>query len=119
MPQHPKLRSVVPVHDADHDNEQRREEHYLIFGHFPPENPSEKCQHPLHAAVRREMNGMTLEVPFDGDAIVSDDSEVGRERKERYDRIFQATRQFQKQVEEEDRLERMKEAGLIPAKLVY
>ena len=119
MPQHPKLREVVDVHDREHDLSEREEEHYLIFGHYPPENPSEKCPHPIHAGVRQAMNGMTVEVPFDADAIVSDDSEVGAERKARYDAIFNATRQFQKQVEEEDRLKRMQEAGLIPAKLVY
>ena len=119
MPQHPRLRAVVPVHDSEHDLSEREEEHYLIFGHFPPEDPSEKCQHPIHAGVRRVMNGMTVEVPFDASAIVSDDSEVGREKKERYDAIFNATRQFQREIEEQEKLERMQKAGLIPAKLVY
>lgn len=120
MPQHPRLRQVVEgLYSVDHDNNERIEEHYNIFGHYPPENPSDKCQHPIHTGVRRVMNGMTVEVPFDGSAIISDDSVVGKERKDRYDAIFNATRQFQREVEEQEKLERMQAAGLIPAKLVY
>jgi hypothetical protein len=44
---------------------------------------------------------------------------VGKEKDDRYKAIFEATRQFQREVEEEDKLKRMQEAGLIPARLVY
>jgi hypothetical protein len=120
MPQHPKLRQVIPdMYTPDHDNEQRIEEHHAIFGHYPPEDPREKCDHPMHSQIRRVMNGALIEVPFDAEAIVSDDSVVGKERDDRYRAVFEATRQFQREVEEEDKLKRMQEVGLIPAKLVY
>lgn len=119
MPQHPKLRTVdLDLHDASYDMDEREQEHWNIFGHLPPMDPNERCDHPLHAAIRREMNGLTVEVPFDPEAVVSDDSEVAREKQERYDLIYNATRQFQQEVEQEDKLKRMQEAGLIPIKFV-
>ena len=65
------------------------------------------------------MNGMTLEVPFDPNEVISDDSELARQRQERYDMIYNATRQFQKEVEQEEKMENARKAGLILPGRVY
>lgn len=101
------------VFDREHDLEQYREEHWNIFGHLPPDDPSERCEHPIHAAVRQAMNGMTLEVPFDASDVVSDDSIVGEERQNRYNDIYQATKELQRQIREEEALENARKMGLV------
>lgn len=120
MSRYRDLTQIIPnLHDEAFDQENRREEHYAIFGHLPPDDPNEKCQHPIHAAVRREMNGMALEVPFDPNEVISDDSELARQRQERYDMIYNATKQFQAQVEMEDRYENARKVGLILPDRIY
>jgi hypothetical protein len=120
MSRYHDLTRVIPdLHGADHDNEARREEHFELFGHWPPDDPGEQCRHEVHDRIRREMNGATFEIPFDGRTIISSDSELERQRQSRYDMIFQATRQFQKQVEMEDKYENARKAGLILPDRIY
>lgn len=114
-----KLRILPDLHDAEYDDDEYVQEHYAIFGHWPPRNPRIKCEHPIHAAVAREMNGATGITPFDGEMIVSDDSVLEAERQGRYNEVFDATRQFQRQVEEEDEQKRLMDLGLIPTKRIY
>ncbi len=97
--------------EADYD--ERREMHLELFGHFPPTDPREKCEHPIHAAMRREMNDADIFIPFDPDEVVSEDSLLNQMGKDRYDRVFSATQQWQKAIEEEERAERLRQGGLI------
>ncbi len=94
---------ILPdLHDDAYDRESYRDEHFAIFGHYPPLRPDEKCDHPMHAAIRRTMNDAKIEVPFDAEAVISVDSAFEQARQEHYDKVFDATRQFQQAVEEED-----------------
>ena len=114
---HDLTRIIPDLHDIEFDEAARREEHYAIFGHMPPEGA--KCNHPVHDAVRREMNGAYIEVDFDPNGVISSDSELERQRQARYDSIYQATRQFQKEVEQEEKMESARRAGLILPGRVY
>lgn len=104
---------IVPdLNSAEEDREHRRRAHLDLFGHEPPEDPSQKCDHPIHAEIRRAMNGAKHEVPFDGTEIITADSAYEQARRERYGIVFEATREFQKQVEEEEAFERVRDMGL-------
>jgi hypothetical protein len=118
MPQ-PKLRVLPDLRNDEYDRENYENEHYAIFGHMPPEEPGAKCEHPIHDKIRREMNGATIEVPFDGSIIISDDSPVAKEAKDRYDMIYNATKQFQKEIEQEDKENAARKAGLILPNRIY
>jgi hypothetical protein len=100
-------------HDLEYDLEERRTTHMQLFGHEPPADPGEQCQHPVHAAIRRAMNDATLEIPFDPSEVVSEDSVAGQLHQDRYDLIYGATRQFQQMVEEEETWEKMRKVGLV------
>lgn len=120
MSRYQDLTRIIPdLHDQEFDNTSRMEEHFELFGHWPPKDPGEKCQHEVHAAIRREMNGMTVEIPFDPNEVVSIDSELERQRQARYDMIFQATRQFQQEVEQEDKHANARKLGLILPDRIY
>lgn len=110
----PRWTRIIPdLNDGADDRERYRDEHNMLFGHYPPDNPDEKCQHPIHAAIRREVNGATFDISFDPSSIITEDSEYERARRSRYDDVFAATRQFQKSVEEEDKYRALKAAGFI------
>lgn len=114
----PKWTRIIPdLNDAREDREKYREEHQMIFGHYPPDDPDEKCEHPMHARVRREMNDAKIEIPFDPDEIITEDSEFERVKRERYGIVFQMTRDFQREVETRKMLEdaeRLRRVGLVP-----
>jgi hypothetical protein len=65
------------------------------------------------------MNGATIEVPFDGNEVVSSDSELERQRQARYDLIYSATKQYQEEVKAEDTYENARKVGLILPNRVY
>ena len=110
----PKWTRIIPdLNDVDEDREKYREEHHMIFGHYPPSNPNEKCEHPSHAAIRRVMNGAKIEIPFDPDEIVTEDSELERARRERYGIVFTTTQAWQREVEARQARERARAAGII------
>lgn len=96
-----------------------RENHFDLFGHYPPRDPSDKCDHPIHAAMRREMNGANVVVLFDASEVVSEDALETKKKKDRYDYIFDETRQWQQQLEEEQREETLRKAGIIVPGRVY
>lgn len=101
------------------DANEYRENHFDIFGHYPPRDPSDKCDHPIHAAMRREMNDAEVTIMFDGGAVVSEDSLANKKGKDRYDYIFERTRQWQQEVEETQREEALRKAGIIIPGKVY
>jgi hypothetical protein len=101
--------TATPESDAD----EYREMHLELFGHFPPANPQDRCDHPIHAAMRREMNGGEVYIAFDPNEVVSEDSVLNAKGKARYDRVFTDTQQWQKEIEEEERAERLRESGFI------
>jgi hypothetical protein len=110
----PKWTRVIPdLNDVREDREKYREEHLEIFGHEPPADPDEKCHHPMHAQIRRTMNGAKIEIPFDPSEIITEDSEMERARRERYNIAFQMTRDFQREVEAREARQRARDAGLI------
>lgn len=114
MPLHPDYLRVVPdLHTPEYDNEEYRETHYHLFGHYPPLNPEDKCRHPLHDTIRRNMNGATFDIPFADTEIVSDDSEYHARLEERRKVVFKSTQTLQDEIEERQAYERAKGMGLI------
>lgn len=110
----PKWTRIDPdLNDPEEDREKYREEHRRLFGHEPPADPDEKCEHPSHAAIRRTMNGATIITPFDGNEIITEDSEYEKAARERYGVVFRMTQAFQKEVEAADRYQRERGNGLI------
>lgn len=95
-------RILPDITDESHDAEERRETHYKLFGHYPPEDPQAKCEHPMHADIRRAMNGAQIDIPFDPEEVVSDDSQLAKAFKDRYNVVFQRTKDLQRQIEEEE-----------------
>ena len=57
-------RILPDITDESHDAEERRETHYKLFGHYPPDDPQAKCEHPMHADIRRAMNGAQIDIPL-------------------------------------------------------
>jgi hypothetical protein len=113
----PRWTRIIPdLNDVADDVEKYREEHHTIFGHYPPSDPGEKCEHPMHATIRRAMNDAQIEIPFDPDEIITEDSELERVRRERYGIVFAMTRSWQREVEarqKRDAEERAARAGII------
>lgn len=110
----PEWTRIIPdLNDVADDREKYRDDHYTLFGHYPPDDPNEKCQHPAHADIRRAMNGAQIEVPFDPSEIITEDSELERLRRQRYGVVFQMTREFQQEVEARQRADRLRRNGLI------
>lgn len=105
-------RIVPDVHDAAHDVDEYRKQHRAIFGHEPPADPDETCRHPMHAEIRRAMNGAQIDIPFDPHEIVSEDAAVAQAARERYGVVFQATQEFQAEVEAEEARERARAMGI-------
>lgn len=56
----------------------------------------------LHARIRREINCAKIGVWFSPKEVVSTDSEMVRIANAHYDEVFQAARDFQRQVDKED-----------------
>ncbi len=102
MPRHDVLRILPDLNDTRTDREYYFEEHERLFGHMPTDGVEGPCQHPIHDDIRRAMNGANIEVPFDSYEIVSDDSELERQRQVAYNAIFDETKEFQAAVNEED-----------------
>lgn len=101
---------------AEEDFDERREMHFDLFGHYPPKHPGEKCEHPIHAAMRREMNGGEVTILFDPSDVVSEDSLLNAEGKDRYDYVVRQTQAWQQAIEEEMQQERLRAVGLAPIK---
>jgi hypothetical protein len=105
--------------DREYDQEESRQTHYNLFGHYPPTDLNEKCEHPIHAKIRREMNDANVVIHFNPEDVISDDSELAKLAKDRYNTVFMETRQFQQQVEEEDEWERLDRLGIIHPGRIY
>ena len=95
-------RILPDLTDSSHDAEERRTTHFKLFGHYPPDDPQTKCEHPSHARIRRAMNDAQIEIPFDPNEVISDDSQLAAAMKARYNVVFQQTKDLQRQVEEEE-----------------
>lgn len=103
----------------DEDAELYEDEHMEIFGHWPKNGPDGKCTHEMHTKIRRAMNGATIEVPFNASMIVSEDSELAKDRQDRYDMIFKQTQQWQREIEQEEKHERLRKLGIITTARIY
>ena len=101
------------LHTPEYDQDEARQLHHTLFGHFPPTDLSEKCDHPIHAQIRREMNGAEHIILFDPDEIVSDDSVLHGMYDARYNETFAKTQQWQGAIEEEIAWEKARELGII------
>lgn len=101
------------------DAAEYRENHFDLFGHYPPRDPQDRCDHPMHAAMRREMNDANVVVLFDSGEVESEDAVSTVRRKGRYDHIFEETRQWQKEIEETERENALRKAGIIVPGKVY
>lgn len=75
------------------DREWADEEHFALFDHYPQPGPNGKCQHPMHAQMRRLIDGpgVYAEVTFDPNYLVSTDDE----------RVVAAERAYEAKVERE------------------
>jgi len=113
MPRHDVLRILPDLHDTRTDRDQYFEEHERLFDHLPTDGLDGPCQHPVHAAIRQEMNGANIEVPFDSYEVVSNDSELERQRQVAYNAIYDETKEFQAAVDEEDTWLNARKMGLI------
>lgn len=60
--------------DEELDQREYRNHYIVFFGHLTQTDESGRCPHPVHAAVRRAMNGATFRIDVDPREIVSDDS---------------------------------------------
>lgn len=113
MPRHDVLRILPDLHSASTDRDHYFEEHERLFGHLPTDGLDGPCQHPIHDHIRQQMNGAEIEVPFDSYEVVSDDSELERQRLVAYDAIYDETKAFQALVEQEDKWLNARNLGLI------
>jgi hypothetical protein len=112
--------TVLPFfRDDDYDQSMYHDEHVAIFGHEPQPGRDGSCTHELHGRIRQAAKGATIVTPFDGEAIVSEDTVLASQRQRRYNDIYRATQQFQAEVEEEEKLERMAQLGLISPRRVF
>lgn len=77
------LDAVTPEEDRDWS----AEEHMALFDHYPIEGRGGRCQHPIHDAMRRIIDGpgVQAEVQFDPTVIISTDSDGHIAEVERYD----------------------------------
>jgi hypothetical protein len=97
----------------EYDQDEARQLHHTLFGHYPPTDLNEKCDHPIHAQIRRDMNGAEHIILFDPDEIVSDDAVVQGMYDDRYQKTFDETKQWQGAIEEEIRHEEAAKLGII------
>lgn len=114
-----KLDILPFFRDEDYDQNLYRSEHNAIFGHEPQPGRDGSCTHEIHGRIRQAAQGATIITEFDGRSIVSEDSVLASQKQRRYDDIFRATQQFQQEVEEEEKLERMARVGLISPRRVF
>ena len=114
-----KLNILPFFRDDEYDDAMYRSEHYAIFGHDPQPGRDGSCTHEIHGRIRQAANGATITTDFDGRGIVSEDSVLAAQKQNRYDDIFQTTKQFQREVEEEEKTQRMIQAGLLPYRRVF
>ncbi len=114
-----KLDIVPFFRDDEYDQKMYADEHYAIFGHEPQPGVDGRCTHELHGRIKQELEGATFITEFNGREIVSEDSVLAEMKQKRYDDIYNATKQFQREVEEEEKTERMVKAGILPVRRVY
>lgn len=104
---------IRPDTDEDRDQREYRNHHMVFFGHLPEPDAYGRCQHPIHAAVRRAMNGATFRIDFDPREIVSDDSYAQHAYDEGYQRRYREAKQRIAEIEEEETYDNARAAGLI------
>jgi hypothetical protein len=99
--------------DPERDKEEYRNHHLALFNHFPIPDESGKCQHPVHARIRREMNGAHFTIDFDPREIVSDDSFAQSVYDDAYQRKYKEAKAIIAEVDAEEKYDQARKLGLI------
>ncbi len=86
----------------EEDRDWAEEEHVVLFDHYPDNGPDGRCRHPIHDEMRRVIDapGVSAEVQFDPNVIVSTDSAGVIDAVRRYDDQVDRYRGFIANIEE-------------------
>ena len=90
----------------DHEREFYSQQHYDLFGHWPLVglDGDPRCIHPMHDKLQRMIDapGVDVELPFNPQEVIDDDSDVAVLSRQRYDEAVRRIRSELKALDEED-----------------